>query len=50
MSRRIFGEFTGFFSKGLNPFTIQASFKLENPLQFIIRESELIPTTKEVPF
>jgi hypothetical protein len=50
MSRRIFGEFMGFFSKGLNPFKIQASFKLEIPFQFIIRESELIPTTKGVPF
>jgi hypothetical protein len=50
MSRRIFGEFMGFFSRGLNPFKIQASFKFEIPLQFIIRESELIPTTKDVPF
>jgi hypothetical protein len=50
MSRRIFGEFMGFFSKGLNPFKIQASFKLEIPLQFIIRKSELIPTTKDVLF
>jgi hypothetical protein len=50
MSRRIFGEFMGFFSRGLNPFKIQASFKLEIPSQFIIHESELIPTTKDVPF
>jgi hypothetical protein len=49
MSRRIFGEFMGFFFKGLNPFKIQAIFKLEIPLQFIIREPELIPTTKDVP-
>jgi hypothetical protein len=50
MSKKIFGEFMGFFSKGLNPFKIQASLKLEIPLQFISHESELIPTTKDVPF
>jgi hypothetical protein len=50
MPRRIFGEFMGFFSKGLNPFKIQASFKLKIPLQFIIHEYRLIPTTKYVPF
>jgi hypothetical protein len=40
----------GFFSNGLNPFKMQASSKLEIPLQFIIHESELIPTMKDVPF
>jgi hypothetical protein len=32
MSRRIFGEFMRFFSKGLNPFKIQASFQFGNSL------------------
>jgi hypothetical protein len=50
MSRRIFGEFMGFFPKGLNAFKIQTNFKLEIPLHFLIHESELIPTTKNVPF
>jgi hypothetical protein len=37
MSRKIFGEFIGFFPKGLNPFKIQSSFKLEFLLEFIIK-------------
>jgi hypothetical protein len=50
MSRRIFGEFMGFFSKGLNPFKIQASFKLEILLQFMICEYELIPHNERCSF
>jgi hypothetical protein len=36
MSRKIFGEFMNFFLKGLYPFKIQTSFKLEFVLDFII--------------
>jgi hypothetical protein len=35
-----FSEFMRFFSKGLNPFKIQTSFKLELFLKFIIQDPE----------
>jgi hypothetical protein len=50
VKKDIWWIYGNFFSKGLNPFKIQANFKLKIPLQFIIHESELIPTTKDVPF
>jgi hypothetical protein len=37
MPRKICGEFMGFFAKGLNPFKIEISFKLEFFLEFIIQ-------------
>jgi hypothetical protein len=42
MSRKNFSGFMRLFPKGLNPFKIQACFKLELVLEFIIQNLEIL--------
>jgi hypothetical protein len=42
MSRKNFGEFMNFFLKGLSPFKIQSSFKLDFVMEFIIENPKRI--------
>jgi hypothetical protein len=40
MSRKNFSEFLKFFLKGLNPFKIKSSFKLDFVLEFVIQNTK----------